>query len=394
MRTPNLKQRLSQKIYIVDCDYLYGTSSIPNYKAMKLSSYHTQLGDYVNFISEEYQLTGTHDVLYLLRELRHTPFPPGDIVDDRRTILIGKEFAIFEDVQELSIEAAVCRPDYEIYKYKEPNIYEKASFVQFFQSGKMLKNIQDWHRSDSKSVVIVDENFWDANPEAIIYALNSLQSESNIVFLHPIKLKKLLDNNIFNALSPLKLAKFYKIKYNNNIGEDYESVVKAINLIQKLKNNFIYLNVGSISVKTITKDHWADKQNILYDFERNLKIMTYAQKQRVRINFLYPRLRLSSPSWAYFEFFKTWSNHYHTLSYIEALLKGSTNFFGKSYAAILNNNMLWTTAKIKQAVYLLVKQKDLMKAYGFIGWGGVYSTTANKIDYDYIEEKAVEDHLF
>lgn len=391
--TQNLKQKSKQKIHIVDCDYLYGTSNIPNYKAMKLSSYHKQLGDYVSFITEEYQLTGKHTILYLLRELRHTPFPPGDIVDDYRTVLIGKEFAIFEDVQEIPVEAAICRPDYGIYKYKEPNKYDKASFVQFFQSGKALKNMQDWKRVDSKSVFIVDENFWDASPDAIVKALSTLKEERNILFLHPIKLKKLLDDNVLNAFVSLKLAKFYKIKYNNNIGEDYESVIKAIDILHKLKKEFVYLNISSIPVKIITKDHWADRTNILYDYERCLKIMTYAQKKRVRINFKYPRLRLSSPSWQYFEFFKTWGNHYHTLSYIEALMKGSTEFFHQSYAAILNNKMLWTTAKIKQAVYLLVKHRELMLEYGFTGWGGVFSTTSNLIDYKYIEEKAIEDHL-
>lgn len=361
---------------------------------MKLASYHSQLGDSVTFITEEYQLTGTHDILYLLRELRETPIPSGDILDDYRTILIGKEFEIFDDAQDIPIEAAICRPDYNLYHYKDPNPYDRASFVQFFHEDKLLKNIQDWHRPYERFVIVVDPNFWDASPQIVVSCLMSLKGSANIAFLHPIKLKKLLDNDVFNTLSSLKLAKFYKIRYNNNIGEDYNSITLAIDLIHRLKQKFSYLNIGSIPVKIITKDHWANRDNILYDFERCLKIMNYAQKKKTRINFRYPRLRLSSPSWAFFEFFKTWSNHYHTLSYIEALLKGSMNFYHQNYAAILNNNRLWNTPKIKQAVYLLTKHRELMKEYGFTGWGGMYSTTENLIDYDYVEEKAIEDHLF
>ena len=326
--------------------------------------------------------------------MRNTPLPPGDILDDYRTKLIGKEFEIFEDSQDIPLEAAVCRPDYSLYNYDAPNEYNRASFVQFYHDGKLLKSMQDWHRADERFIVVVDPNFWDASPQTIVSCLSQLKGYYNIAFQHPIKLKKLLDKDVFNALALLKLAKFYKIRYNNNIGEDYDSVILAIDVMNKLKDEFSYLNIGSIPVKIITKDHWESKENILYDFERCLKIMTYAQKKRVRISFKYPRLRLSSPSWAYFEFFKTWSNHYHTLSYMEALLKGSMEFYHQNYAAILNNKMLWNTAKIKQAVYLLTKQTDLMKKYGFTGWGGVYSTTEHLINYDYIEEKAFEDHLF
>lgn len=394
MNSLNLKQKLSKKIYLVDCDYLYKTSEIPNYKVMKLYSYHKQLGDDITFITEEYQLTGKHDILYLVRELRHTPFPPGDVLDDRRTILMGKEFILFDDVQELPIEAAVCRPDYSIYKYDTPNPYDKVSFVQFFHDGKLLKSVQDWRRANSKSTVVVDENFWDAPPQIICDCLKQLQYEKNIQFLNPIKLKKLLNEEVFQSLSKLKLAKFYKIRYNNNIGEDYNSVVQAIDIMQRLKSCFAYLNISSLPVKIITKDHWSDRANILYDFERCLAIMNYAQKKKVRISFKYPKMRLSSPSWAFFEFFKTWANHYHTLSYMEALLKTAADFHKTSYVEILNNNRLWVTAKIKQAIYLLVNHRDLMKKYAFTGWGGVYSTTERLINYAYIEEKALEDHLF
>lgn len=361
---------------------------------MKLYSYHSQVGDDVVFITEEYQLTGKHDKLYLLRELRHTPIPTGDILDDYRTVLIGKEFEMFEDATDIDNKVAICRPDYSLYHYDEPSMYDRASFVQFFNQNSLLKNIQDWHRSDSRYTVVVDRNFWDASPQIIVGCLNTLIGEGNVVFMYPIKIKKLMNDDVFEAFCQLKLAKKCKIEYNNNIGDDYNSIVAIIDMMKKLKRNFIYLNISSIPVKIITTDHWAKKSNIYYDFERCLKIMTYAQKQRIRINFRYPKMRLSSPSWHYFEFFKTWSNHYHTLPYIEALLKGSTNFYKISYAAILNNQLVWTTAKIKQAVHLIARYTDLMKEYGFSGWGGVYSTTADLIDYHYVKEKAVENSLF
>lgn len=387
------KPKSSKKIYILDCDHLYKTSTTPNYKVMKLISYHTQLGNKVTFITEEYQLTGQHDTLYLVRELRHTPFPPGDLLDDKRTILIGKEFEAFDDVQELPIEAAVCRPDYTVY---EPNgsIYDHASFVQFFQSGVYLKNAQDWHRAESRSTLIVDDSLWDAPPQTVAEALKRLEGEPNIIFEHPIKLKKLLEKEVFNAFTQLKLAKFAKLRYNNNVGEDVESVKMLIDIMSGLKEKYSYLRISALPVKIITKDHWADKQNILYDFTRCLQIMAYAQQKMVRISFKYPKLRLSSPSWYYFEFFKTWSNHYHTLPYIQALLSKSEVFYKKPYYDILNNERLWTTAKIKQAVHLIGLYPDLMRQYGFTLYGGGVSKIIDKVDFNYVKEKGIENSIF
>lgn len=390
----NLNQKLNKKIYIIDCEYLYSTSDMPNYRAMKLASYHKQLGDNVNLIEAEYQITDNYDILYFIKELRETPFPPGDILDDKRTVLMGEQFKIFDDWTDIKPEVAVCRPDYSIYNLKKNNKYSNSSFVQFFCGEKMLKNVQDWHKSKGTNTIIVDNNLWDANPRAVVQCLESLSGEPNIIFLHPIKLKKLLNEDVLDSFFKLKLAKYYKIRYNNNIGESFESACLAVDLMKKIKNRFVYLNVGSIPIKIITKDHWENKDNILYDFERCLKIMSYAQKQQIRINFKYPKMRLASPSWQFFEFFKTWSNHYHSLCYIEALLKGAMTFHARDYATILNNQKWWTTVKIKQAVYLLTRHTELMKEYGFTGWAGSKSTTEQFIDYQKIKEKSIEDNLF
>jgi hypothetical protein len=360
---------------------------------MKLYSYYEQLGHRVMLIRHEYELTNTHDILYLIRELRHTPFPPGDLLDDRRTVLIGKEFEIFDDVQIIPNEVAVCRPDYSIYQYEKPNRLAHFSFVQFFNGKTLLKNVQEWRKANSKGTLVVDENFWDFPDAAILQCLEKLQTETNIVFVAPIKLKKLLNEEIFNAVSQLKLAKAIKILYNNNIGEDYLNAILAIDAIHKLKAKFPHIQFGPIPFKIITKDHWVSGENRKYDFERCLKIMNYAQKQRVRINFKYPKMRLASPAWTYFEFFKTWSNHHHTLSLIEALLVRSSDFLNLSYAEILNDSKKWTTSKIKIAVYLIAALPELILEYGFRGWGGVISSTYKEIDFNYVKEKAIEDHI-
>lgn len=394
MRELLLKKRSNKKIYILDCDYLYETSKIPNYKAMKLSSYHKQQGDSVTLITEEYHLTGSHDILYFIRELRHTPFPPGIFLEDERTILMGKEFEFYGDAKELPDVAAAVRPDYNLYPEVEDNLYTRISYVQFLNKTTWLLNKQPWERSRSRGVLVVDDTLWDAPDHVIIQSLEELRYKLNIGFLHPIKIKKLLNPQVLEAFLQLKLAKFIKIVYNNNIGEDLESIKKIIDIMKTIKEKFSYLNIGSIPVKIITTNHWDDKQNILYDFERCLKVMNYAQLQKVRINFRYPRIRLASPSWTYFQFFKVWSNHYHTYSYIEALLITAVRYNKVNYDKILQDPSYWHTPKITQAVHLVARYPDLIKQYGFSGWGGTISRTSELIDYHYVKEKAIENNIF
>ena len=390
-----MKRKLSKKIYILDCDYFYETSKVPNYKAMKISSYHKQRGDNVTFITEEYMLTNNYHILYLIREYRHTPIPSGIFLDDIRTRLLGKEFELFEEVFEMDDLMAMSRPDYKIYNFPEDEkFYSRASFVQFFNGKKYLKNRQSWQKVDGLYNFVVDEQFWYAPDDIILKCLKELKRERNIIFMKPIRLKRLLDDKIFNAFVQLKLAKSAKILYNNNIGEDFESVKLAIKVIKKLKNYHPYLNVGSIPVKIITKDHWIDSKNIFDDFVRCLQIMHYAQQEEIRINMKYPRLRLASPSWFYLEFFKTWSNHYHRFSYLEALLITAVQFTDKGMQTILMNPKYWRTAKIKQAVHLLSHYPELMMKYGFDGWSGKVHQAKFNIDLDYIKEKAIEHIIF
>lgn len=390
-----MKRKSNKKIYILDCDYFYETSKVPNYKAMKISSYHKQCGDSVTFISEEYMLTNKYHILYLVREYRHTPIPSGTFLDDNRTRLVGKEFEMFDGFFEMDDLMAMSRPDYKLYIFPEDeNYYSRASFVQFFNGKKYLKTRQAWQKVHGLYNFVVDEQLWYAPDDILLKCLNELKKEQNIIFMKPVRLHRLLDDKIFKAFVKLKLAKSAKILYNNNIGEDFESVKLAINVIKKLKGYYPYLNVGSIPVKIITKDHWGDKQNILHDFERCLQIMNYAQKKEVRINMKYPRLRLASPSWFYLEFFKTWSNHYHRFSYFEALLITAVQFTDKGVATLLMNPKNWTTAKIKQAVHLLAHYPDMMMEYGFEGWSGKVHQAKFNIDLDYIKEKAIENIIF
>lgn len=377
----------------MDLDLLNKTTKIFNYKTMKIFSYHEQLGDHVQLITDDAFFTNNYDVLYLIREYRNSPILYPNALDDDRTILIGEGFQFYENVKDLTREMAVCRPKYSLFPEDPENIYSRANYAQFVQDKSVLLRTQDWHRNRAYLTIVVDKDFWKMSNPMIIKCMDSLKLESGVLFLGTISMKKLLNPEIFNRFITLKLAKNLKLKYNNDIGEDYESAKLAIDLAAKLKIQY-HLNVPHITFKIITHNHFTDPNSILYDFKRNMQIMAYAQTKRVRVNMKYPRLRQSSPRWYYFEFFKHWSNHRHTRSFVEAMLRDSAAFEGLAYYEVLNNDKYWVTDRIKRVVYLIAVMENFIKEYGFVMWGGNISNSIKLVDFEYVRRKAIENYIF
>ncbi|MFW6029021.1 MAG: hypothetical protein ACOCRO_02075 [Halanaerobiales bacterium] len=79
-------------------DWYYSYSHIPNHKAMKISSYHKQNDDYINFVENKQDLQFAYDIMYIIRERKHTPFPPGRYVDKEDVKMIGEEFIFYDNV--------------------------------------------------------------------------------------------------------------------------------------------------------------------------------------------------------------------------------------------------------------------------------------------------------
>ena len=56
------------RVTIVDLDWYYGHSKVPNPKCQKLSSYYKQLGSIVNFPLNNIEASLVSDVVYVVRE--------------------------------------------------------------------------------------------------------------------------------------------------------------------------------------------------------------------------------------------------------------------------------------------------------------------------------------
>lgn len=385
-------------ICIMDCEMYFNTSPIPNVKAMKISSYHKQKNDSVIMLQPGDKIRGRYNIIYVIREYMSTPFPPTSIMDSMNIKLIGKAFEGYDSYTDLDATIMSVRPDYTLYT--GDSMYHMAQYAVYTHNFYILKKTQDFHRS-SKFVVrnpltiVADENLWLFPEEYVVSVLKQLQEEKNIYFLHPIKLSKLTSSeNIRTEFYKLHFTKKLKINYINDLGNSFEKAKKIIDFLNEFQAVKNFINISPPSFKIITKDHWKDNETAILDFENCLRIMSYAIEKNVRIRFQYPRYRLITPLWSYFEFFRTWSLYYHRLSYIEALLKPTCKKFQVKEYELLNDIRYWKdNQKLKQIVHLLCTYPDLMKECAFNNWFGE-DKIYNKLDIEYIKEHEHEFNIF
>lgn len=150
------------RITIWDMDFFYKKSFLPNPKAMKISSFHKQSGDLVNFVTEDSHIKMVYDLFYIIREKTSTKRPPGNLIDDKRSRLIGAGFKHSDNAWDIDAVIAACRPDYMLYPEKEErDAYYNANIIQFYHNGIKLEVIQPFENTLKyrKKNLVIDKEF-------------------------------------------------------------------------------------------------------------------------------------------------------------------------------------------------------------------------------------------
>lgn len=80
----------------------------------KISSYHKQLGDSINFVLKEYDIYRPYDIYYVFKEDLNTPNPPLDFFTNSKVRWGGKAFKMRNNWT-MSDAMLACRPDYLLY---------------------------------------------------------------------------------------------------------------------------------------------------------------------------------------------------------------------------------------------------------------------------------------
>lgn len=142
-------------------DFFYKKSFLPNIDAMQISSFHKQLGDSINFITESYHIKMEFDLYYIIRNKKITPRPPSSLIEDKRVKVLGKQMIIYDNYFEINEVIGAVRPDYLLYPEKEKDAYYNANLIRFYVKNKLvfirqpIENQLKYH----KKTLVVDLDF-------------------------------------------------------------------------------------------------------------------------------------------------------------------------------------------------------------------------------------------
>ena len=108
---------------------------------MRLSSYHKQKGDKINFISQQTHLDLRYDIMYIACEHDDIEKPDNKYIKDKRTVLLGRGFRYY-NVKAIGAVVVACRPDYLLYPRMD-GAYANADFVTYYAGDQLIKSRQD-----------------------------------------------------------------------------------------------------------------------------------------------------------------------------------------------------------------------------------------------------------
>ena len=355
-------------VTILDLEWYNHTSFVPNPKCMKISSYHKQKKDIVNFVTDSSSLLIKYDRMYIVREsITGGGFPEEVNLLDEKVFLIGEGLKYYNRYMgDIDPVIASCRPDYLLYPIKEENKMSKANIVQFFSEGKLLPLIQNYKNAYTKAqyTYVVDKNFWHYNEKDIKKCCEKLKFDKDIVFADPIDL-----NLIFQSKTKFELLKKLKIDWR-------KSKIKVTLQDDKDIQNF-YSFVDSVKPSmrcawdltcdiVYGGDHYKKASQWLIDFNRYFNLIVSLKKKRVHIHLKAPD-RLLSPRWFYFEDLEGWTLYGQQLSFVEYMTYWACKTNGVSVDYVMRHSMLWNDS-IHRLVVMWKYYPEIMEAGAYCQW--------------------------
>ena len=364
------------KISIWDLDWYHKQSFIPNVKCMKISSFHKQKGDDIHFITTELEINFAYDTMYIVCEKPNTQLPPRKIIDDNRVVLIGAAFALYSKHKEPGAIIMACRPDYLLYETEERDKYGNANFVTFYANGKLITSQQDYHNTKLHKhfTIVADKWFWKASDEEIIYCLEILKQDKNLMFFEPISLRRILTNDLIRQkFLDLHFTTGTPFKWKNDFSsENIQPIIDfLLELRAKTKSGLGFIPIKNrIGLETDELELLRCMQIISQFKTHKLKCVIINQTKGKTI----------------FETLETWTRYAMELSFVEYVLHPYCASSGILWYNIINNSIHWRNAKIDYLLYLLVSNTWANYRYTLFHQWGNEELNGRQIKYDYIKQ--------
>lgn len=370
-------------VLILDLDWMFDKSELPNVNCTKLSSFHKQRGDSVYFVGSMSDLTLKYDKLYICGESDSTPTVASKILNDKRTTLIGKKFELCGG-KKLGSVIMGCRPDYLLYDVSDKDgSYAKANFVTFYtDNGEKIQQRQDWKNTKKgvKRTIVTDSVLWQQKPEEIEQCLDYLKNEKNIVFLTPVSLNFLVSNySVQEKFLQLNFSKGTKFKWRNDVGSDENSAKQIAVFIDRLRQ-CTKSNIGAIPLDSGTKNSssWQD------DFARLMRAIAIFKQHKIKC-FLPPN---GLPKHTLIADLARWCEKNIENSFIEEMVFFNAARRGKRWFQIINDPSFWSDAKTRRIIQILDQEqwRELLPQM-CVQWGSD-SINPEAIDFKIIKKNA------
>ena len=322
------------RVTIWDLDYYHAKEKVNcfNPDVMKISSYHKQLGDTVNFVTTQDDIRRPYDLYYIIKENNKTPNPPLDFFTNRKIRWWGNAYRVRVNWK-MTDAMLGCRPDYLLYPEYNTQL-ERAEHVRFFNNnGVLLPVYQDYTNSfKKKKVVVTDKYMWIADNLSILEALKRLEETNNLYFLKQINLKKLIDDEKLKQ-------QFLKLKFSPGVNFNWSKIKhsdfnKAIEFLIELKRRNPSTHMGCLQIdySDCGSAHWNDKESALKDFAEVKEFIVLSKRNKIRLRINIPEVPLETPYYYLFAVLAEWMDHKreYRRSWLEFLVYKFTGFRGES----------------------------------------------------------------
>lgn len=358
------------RVTIWDMDYYYAAEKrdMFNPDVMKLSSYHKQKGDYVNFVRISDDIYRPYDIYYIIREDPKTPQPPKEFFLNGKVKWFGQANKARRNFR-LNNVMLSCRPDYLLYPEKD-TMNERSDQLRLLgHDGKILQLTQDYVNTfKRKRTLVIDDNLWTTDAENCISALKKLVEIKNVSFYEPIWLPKLLDNkDIREAFFELNLTIGANLRWLPIQKKHFDAAMK---FVQEVKEKWPNTAVGPLVVKMNFEEHWEKNYVALADWQWLQQAVVEGKKKGIVVQLDY-KGRLSTPYFMPFEAVTRWMIKRPRLSWIEFIQRE----YGRSGENVFNKPGTWTPVfrdllrqTYKDREFLTLKWENSVMSVNEVPW--------------------------
>ena len=370
------------KVSIWDLDFYHNKKGF-NIECMKVSSYHKQKGDVVNFIKNEFDITIDFDIMYVTKRDLNIQAPPISLLVDERVRVWGPGFKYFTNYK-LAPVIAATRPDYLLYP-KDDKL-SRSDIVQFFDyNNNRLKKVQEFKNTfKNKNTLVADESFWKAQKQDILYALEILKKLSNISFSDEIPLKLVIDDpEISAAFLQLQFSKEANLRWENNLGHEIETANRIISFMRTFKSKNKGAKIGKIPFEPILLAHKIEG-NGYNDVERCMQIIDIGKTNGLELTVKMLTNRLSTPYVHVFETLSSWSNRGIKLSLYEFIVIPLVKRYNKKLQEIYMTPSTWADESFREMIRLIETFPEL-RVYATHRWKSKH-LEITKIDWLLLKE--------